>query len=229
MLEVVITGLADAVYCLVLVFVFNLQAIDRTQFHAPALSGKPLIPEYRLHSTALTTGSTLRLFAGQRCVSSRGHVLRVLLRFLAFWFGCVAVYALLTPSRHKHMSCKHTKAFSFSLSDVVLRLCAAASVCYALCMMPCLCVLCCLCVLRMLCHAAQSCPPLRAVHVATVDDDLTALARDFVQTRAKVKETARGVDVKLSMILKWYRSDFGGSNQELLTALRQYMVCAGWR
>ncbi len=70
--------------------------------------------------------------------------------------------------------------------------------------------------------AAMGCPNLarKPYNGASLDSDLDAAARNYINSpRGVVIERGR---LTLSAIYRWYRSDFGRSDADILAALRQY-------
>eukprot|EP00055_Hartaetosiga_balthica_P016606 m.105767 g.105767 ORF g.105767 m.105767 type:complete len:296 (-) comp9138_c1_seq1:140-1027(-) len=70
---------------------------------------------------------------------------------------------------------------------------------------------------------AKSCPPLRCVRHDHVDEDLQALATEFIQDRIIFNISDDKCRVEMSMILKWYMIDFGADAFETLDAIKPYM------
>lgn len=70
--------------------------------------------------------------------------------------------------------------------------------------------------------AALSCPNLqtRAWQGATLDEDLAAAARAYINDPRGVTPTPRGL--RVSSIYDWFESDFGGSKQAVIDHLLKY-------
>ena len=69
---------------------------------------------------------------------------------------------------------------------------------------------------------ARGCPPIKTYRADHLDADLDAAARGFLQGGGL--EFGPGVnDVRLSSILKWYRADFGSTDDEVLDRLSPYL------
>lgn len=71
--------------------------------------------------------------------------------------------------------------------------------------------------------ASIGCPnlPMKAWRAATLDADLNAAARDFVNHRRGVDVLA-GNTVRVSSIYKWFRSDFGKDDAEVIAHLKRF-------
>ena len=70
--------------------------------------------------------------------------------------------------------------------------------------------------------ASYSCPNLqtKAWEAATLDADLDAAARDYINSARGVTVTGRGLTV--SSIYDWFEADFGGSKQAVIDHLLKY-------
>ena len=70
--------------------------------------------------------------------------------------------------------------------------------------------------------ASFSCPNLqpRAWEAATLDTDLDAAAREYINSPRGVAVTSRGLVV--SSIYDWFEADFGGSRQAVIDHLLKY-------
>ncbi|MFZ4603495.1 MAG: DUF547 domain-containing protein [Caulobacterales bacterium] len=68
--------------------------------------------------------------------------------------------------------------------------------------------------------ASVGCPDLRVWRAATLEVDLDAAARAYVNHPRGVALTARGI--RLSSIFDWYADDFGGRDQGVRTHLASY-------
>ncbi len=71
--------------------------------------------------------------------------------------------------------------------------------------------------------ASIGCPNLRdqAWIGATLDEDLTAAARDYINHPRGVTLRGNG-DLRVSRIYKWFREDFGGTDAGVISHLREY-------
>lgn len=68
---------------------------------------------------------------------------------------------------------------------------------------------------------AKSCPPIKVFSPENIDEGLDLAARGFCEGEVEVDESS-GL-IRLSSIIKWYRSDFGKTNEEALRTLCQYL------
>jgi len=69
---------------------------------------------------------------------------------------------------------------------------------------------------------ARGCPPIKTYRTDHLDADLDAAARGFLEGGGL--EFGPGVnDVRLSSILKWYRGDFGATDDEVLDYIAPYL------
>lgn len=75
--------------------------------------------------------------------------------------------------------------------------------------------------------ASIGCPNLKssAWEAATLDADLTQAAKDFVASPRGISVDERG-NIDASSIFKWYKKDFGGSEQAILNHVAQYATGA---
>jgi hypothetical protein len=69
---------------------------------------------------------------------------------------------------------------------------------------------------------ARSCPPIGFYEAAEIDSQLELAAMSFVNS-PQVKILPEEKIVFISMIFKWYKLDFGGSDKALLDTLLNYM------
>jgi hypothetical protein len=71
--------------------------------------------------------------------------------------------------------------------------------------------------------ASYGCPNLQnsAWEAATLDEDLDKAARDFINHPRGVQVRSRG-GLQVSQIYKWFREDFGGSEQGVIDHLLKY-------
>jgi len=70
--------------------------------------------------------------------------------------------------------------------------------------------------------ASFGCPNLspKAWTAQTLDGDLNGAAYEYVNSGRAVKRSLRGI--RTAKIYKWYKDDFGGSDQDVLNHIRQY-------
>jgi hypothetical protein len=69
---------------------------------------------------------------------------------------------------------------------------------------------------------ARSCPPIGFYEAEQIDFQLQLAAMSFINS-PQVKFLPQEGTVLISMIFKWYKVDFGGSDRELLEALLTYL------
>jgi hypothetical protein len=73
--------------------------------------------------------------------------------------------------------------------------------------------------------ASTSCPKLRrqAWTAATLDPDLDAAARAFLRDPARNQISPGRAPIRLSSIFKWFREDFGGSDDSVRAFVARYL------
>ena len=69
---------------------------------------------------------------------------------------------------------------------------------------------------------ARSCPPIGFYEAEQIDFQLELAAASFINS-PQVKILPQEKSVLISMIFKWYRADFGGSDRALLKTLLSYL------
>jgi hypothetical protein len=69
---------------------------------------------------------------------------------------------------------------------------------------------------------ARSCPPIGFYEAEQIDFQLRSGGRSFVNS-PQVKILPQEAIVSISMIFKWYKVDFGGSDQAILETLLNYL------
>lgn len=69
---------------------------------------------------------------------------------------------------------------------------------------------------------ARSCPPIGFYEAEQIDFQLQLAAQSFINS-PQVKILPQGGTILISMIFKWYKVDFGGSDRALLETLLSYL------
>ena len=69
---------------------------------------------------------------------------------------------------------------------------------------------------------ARSCPPIGFYETEQIDFQLQLAAQSFINS-PQVKIPPQGGTILISMIFKWYKVDFGGSDRALLETLLSYL------
>eukprot|EP01083_Nonionella_stella_P023892 66094_1 len=67
---------------------------------------------------------------------------------------------------------------------------------------------------------AKSCPPIKLFAAKSINEDLTLAAEAFLED--EVTLDVKSGDVTLSMIFKWFRQDFGKSDEDILRFVRKF-------
>ncbi|XP_064382280.1 uncharacterized protein LOC135331148 [Halichondria panicea] len=62
---------------------------------------------------------------------------------------------------------------------------------------------------------AKSCPPIKTYSAQRINEELKVAGESFMEGEALLVDTAKR-EISVTMIMKWYRVDFGSSNQELI-------------
>ncbi|MFQ5561914.1 MAG: DUF547 domain-containing protein, partial [Nitrospinota bacterium] len=70
--------------------------------------------------------------------------------------------------------------------------------------------------------ASNSCPPITFYDAARLDDQLNVAARSFFNRGGIEIDKPSGV-VGLSSIFKWYKPDFGGTEEKVLESITPYL------
>ena len=68
---------------------------------------------------------------------------------------------------------------------------------------------------------AVSCPPISAYKPDSLDRDLTRASKNYIQSTAFSDEGGE-TNIILSRLFLWYRSDFGSTDEDVLTWIRQH-------
>lgn len=71
---------------------------------------------------------------------------------------------------------------------------------------------------------AKSCPPIKTYSSNDVASQMKMAAEAFLDGDDAIQIMMNKKEVKLSMIMKWYREDFGNNNEEVLTFLHSIMA-----
>ncbi|XP_019850198.1 PREDICTED: uncharacterized protein LOC100634227 isoform X2 [Amphimedon queenslandica] len=69
---------------------------------------------------------------------------------------------------------------------------------------------------------AKSCPPIKTYTAANIDEELKFSTEAFLESDNVMVDLTRR-EVTLSMILKWYKVDFGSNNQQVLEWIYAHM------
>lgn len=69
--------------------------------------------------------------------------------------------------------------------------------------------------------ASRSCPPIEIYRAETLEKDLEISGRTFINSGGAIIDRGRGSMI-LSEIFRWYRDDFGGSNEAVLDFIAPY-------
>ncbi|XP_059417138.1 uncharacterized protein LOC132152385 isoform X2 [Carassius carassius] len=70
---------------------------------------------------------------------------------------------------------------------------------------------------------AKGCPPIKTYTSQDIDSQLRAAAEAFLENDDSCVIDSAGREVKLSQIFKWYKADFGGSDEKLLNWVFEHM------
>ncbi|XP_073702390.1 uncharacterized protein [Garra rufa] len=70
---------------------------------------------------------------------------------------------------------------------------------------------------------AKSCPPIKTYTAQDIDSQLRAAAEAFLENDDSVVIDSVRREVKLSQIFKWYKADFGGTDEKLLNWVFDHM------
>jgi GrxC family glutaredoxin len=70
---------------------------------------------------------------------------------------------------------------------------------------------------------AKSCPPIRTYTPADIDEELKLVTEAYFESDSCMVDLARK-EISLSMVLKWYRDDFGSNNHEVLCWICGHMA-----